>query len=76
MKISTKGRRSPRTLSVKEYRAQGKPITEIAKIMGVSRQWVDFVLKRDGDTLPRELAIEATVDKPTLDKRIVPSIIK
>ncbi len=63
MKISTRGRRLPKTLTIRTFRAEGKTIMEIAHILGCTKQWVDFVLKRDGDTLPPELAVKRPVDK-------------
>ena len=75
MKISTKGRRSPRTLTVREYRAEGKTIMEIAHILGCTKQWVDFVLKRDGDTLPPEMAVKRPVHNSAIDTEIEASII-
>jgi predicted transcriptional regulator len=51
MRISTKGVRNPKTASIPTYRKEGMTITKIAEKLGVTRQWVDFVLKRDGDPL-------------------------
>jgi hypothetical protein len=54
MRITTKGVRNPKTASIPTYRKEGMTITKIAEKLGVTRQWVDFVLKRDGDPLDGE----------------------
>ena len=61
MKLTTKGKRTPRTQSIKVFRAERKSIMEISKLLGCSKQWIDFVLKRDGDPL------DTPVDKSTID---------
>jgi uncharacterized protein (DUF3084 family) len=77
MKISTRGRRLPKTLTIRTFRAEGKTIMEIAHILGCTKQWIDFVLKRDGDTLPPELATKKTLCiNPPIDTEIEESIIK
>ena len=76
MKKSTRGRRLPKTLTIRTFRAEGKTIMEIAHILGCTKQWVDFVLKRDGDTLPPELAVKKLLTPPPIDTEIEESIIK
>lgn len=64
MKLTTKGRRTDRTQNILKLRAERKPITEISRLLGCTKQWVDFVLKRDGDPLDKP------VDNSTIDTQV------
>lgn len=63
MRITTKGVRNPKTASIPTYRKEGMTITKIAEKLGVTRQWVDFVLKRDGDPIDPKLCAPRTVNR-------------
>jgi len=55
MRITTKGKRSPKTLKIPELRKTGMTIMQIAKKIKCTKQWVDYVLQRDGDPIPTNL---------------------
>lgn len=65
-----KGKRDPRTLHIIELRKRELSINKIAELVGCTRQWVFFCLKRDGDPL------EQPVDKSMLTSSLPQNTIK